>query len=350
MIMFDMIDVFIKDVINNEPACKIGIYPYGYWGEIVKNRLCEKYSDINICIYDDLKYREMENVFPISSLVEQEDENFVLMLCAEDRYLAKNKYAAAKRYISEKKIYSLFNEAINSDSILDVVNFDTTTKTYKLNRFDIKMYLPNWDTDAIQRQIVLNDSFFEMEYLSFIRKTFSEKISGGCVLDVGANIGNHSLFLSVLCGARKVVAFEPIKDTYEILVKNVEINELQNVITPINAAVGEYNSHGKIAKMNLSNIGTTRIDYSEDGDIQVISLDSFKEIENEIISLIKIDVEGFEKNVIKGALSIIEKHHPIILVESYAKDGNIEYIYEFLSRNKYRVLHWNADSEDYIFY
>lgn len=127
------------------------------------------------------------------------------------------------------------------------------------------------------------------------------------VVDVGANIGYYTLLLAK--EVKKIYAFEPDEEVFQILKKNVEENKLKNVVL-INKAVGDKNEKVKIEK-NKDNFGDSRI--SDKGElVECVKLD---EVIKERVDLIKVDVQGWEPAVIEGAKNIIEKDSPILFLE-----------------------------------
>ena len=137
-------------------------------------------------------------------------------------------------------------------------------------------------------------------------------VPGTVALDVGAYIGTHAMLMARLVGPRgRVYAFEPQHKVYRELRHNIALNELTNII-PLRYAIG--------AESGTVEMNTRRSGYLE-GDVQIggggdraelRTLDSFG-FEN--VSLIKIDVEWHENQVLAGAAELIRASKPIILVE-----------------------------------
>ena len=116
---------------------------------------------------------------------------------------------------------------------------------------------------------------------------------GDTVIDVGANIGFYTLFFCSLVGKTgKVIAFEPESKNFDILKKNIEMNNLDNV-TLHQKAVGSKNSK---VKMKISDsIGSHQISNSGDIEVDCIKLDNYVINAN----FVKIDAEGYEIEILK---------------------------------------------------
>src|SRR5690606_28956276 len=133
------------------------------------------------------------------------------------------------------------------------------------------------------------------------------------IMDVGANFGYLSLvWASTIAKEGEIHAFEPNKRVFESLHQSIEENELNNTIHLHNFAVGQ-----KDGVVNLYTSSTTSniLDDSDRTDskssIKMISLDSFMQ-KNFLqkCDLIKIDVDGIEYEILKGAEKLIEKFKP----------------------------------------
>ncbi len=141
----------------------------------------------------------------------------------------------------------------------------------------------------------------------------------GCtVVDVGANIGTHTLAFSKMVGPRgRVVAFEPQRIVHQILCGNVALNALTNVVV-LNAAAGNAAGHVRIPSIDPTrdyNFGAIAVSQNEgEGDlVEVVTIDA---LGLQSCRLIKIDVEGMEPTVIEGARETIERCEPALFVEN----------------------------------
>lgn len=127
-----------------------------------------------------------------------------------------------------------------------------------------------------------------------------ENIKDKIVIDGGANIGEFSIYCARL-GAKKIYAFEPLSSTYEILKQQIALNGLEGIVIPINKALGDKNEKLNIKFSDAGDSSAsiclaTKTDYSE--MVDVIKLDDF--IVDEKVGFIKLDVEGYEENVLWG--------------------------------------------------
>ncbi|HKO97124.1 MAG TPA: FkbM family methyltransferase [Pyrinomonadaceae bacterium] len=136
---------------------------------------------------------------------------------------------------------------------------------------------------------------------------------GGVALDIGANVGCYSMLFGQWVGqAGRVFAFEPAPETFAGLKEHIRLNQLDGVISPIEAAVSDQsekadfllNEHG-----GMSRLAASADDASQAMTVRVptITVDDFCARENIAPDLIKIDVEGFELMVLRGARETIKK-------------------------------------------
>jgi len=164
--------------------------------------------------------------------------------------------------------------------------------------------------DLIFNKITSRKTFYEDRLLLKVK---SLELSGTYV-DVGANIGNHSIFFTRFCSSDHVICFEIHESIFRILQRNMDRNcvgesyDLQNI--------GIYSNKGivDISEIDNSNAGLTRITNLNGSQCMVDSLDNLISDTNDI-TLIKIDIEGFELEVIKGATRILSEQSPVIIAE-----------------------------------
>ncbi|MFI5163278.1 MAG: FkbM family methyltransferase [Sphingobacteriales bacterium] len=164
---------------------------------------------------------------------------------------------------------------------------------------------------------------------------------GDVFFDVGSNVGSFTLLASGVCKAKSVTV-EPVKSTFDLLNKNIALNDLQDKVTTINAAAGS--AAGTITF--TANEDTTNHAIIEAGtettgtiEVPVITIDSIS-AQNPPV-LMKIDVEGFETEVLKGMQKTLDSSAlKAIIIELNGSGGYYGYdegkIHELLLSKKFK--------------
>lgn len=144
-------------------------------------------------------------------------------------------------------------------------------------------------------------------------------LEGGIAVDIGANIGVHTIHFSRLTGpAGFVYAFEPEAYNFSLLQKNVELNRVRNVSAQ-QAAIGDVNGTVRM-QVAKSNLGDHRVTPGAgDVDVRVIRLDdALPDSTAGRIRLIKIDVQGYESHVLRGMARTLDRNpDAIVLTEMF---------------------------------
>lgn len=200
-----------------------------------------------------------------------------------------------------------------------------------VNLGNAKFYVPNYPADLIQSIIVRTGTFYEIDILEELRPYIKKN---AVILDIGANIGNHSIYWVVKSNAKRVYSFEPIHDTFKILKKNVEINNLSNKIKIFNMGLSNKKINGSISFYDRRNIGGTHVKQNPNGNLLLDKLDNIK-IEENAIDFVKIDVEGHELEVLQGARETLLKYKPIVFVESFPDKK--QKVHEYLTNLGYHL-------------
>jgi FkbM family methyltransferase len=163
---------------------------------------------------------------------------------------------------------------------------------------------------------------------------------GQLVVEVGANIGTHTVFLAQQVGAAgMVLAFEPQRILFQVLCANLALNSIPNVRC-LQQAVGA--AAGTIAVpwidyMSENNFGALSLCDGQVGEpVDLVTLDSFN---LPACSLLKIDVEGMELDVLQGAVNLIERLKPILYVENNNPEKSAALI-QYIDALGYN-MHWH---------
>lgn len=150
------------------------------------------------------------------------------------------------------------------------------------------------------------------------RKLFDCIQPNDVILDVGANIGYYSLNFAKKASTGSVFSFEPDKKNFQKLIQNIELNEFPNIYV-YQIALGSKNKEVNIERVDPKNSGANRIAVHSrlnTSKVNMMTLDNWSEPFNfKGIDWIKIDVEGWELEVIKGAKKILSSHKPKLFIE-----------------------------------
>lgn len=178
--------------------------------------------------------------------------------------------------------------------------------------------------DYIENKIRFRKMFFEDDLLEYLAVRGPR---GGVFIDIGANIGNHSVYFGKFL-ADYIISIEPHPKLLPILKRNLDVNRIiEYSIIPY--AVGAKSSAGYMSLRQgyEKNIGGSHVSIIEENSkntdsdsIIVTTIDNIIEsLENKLkskqISFIKIDIEGMELEALKGATNLLEKHHPQLAIE-----------------------------------
>ena len=192
-----------------------------------------------------------------------------------------------------------------------IINLQVSDKQINYHRW-MHPWQGDWEVKTLFNETILNN----------LSKIITP---GSTVIDIGAQVGNMSVAYSLF--ANKVISFEPNPATFEVLEKNSELN---SNIFPFNYAISDeegpltfhYSDHGfcngGFATRTQVGIGVTG--HNIPIDVWAINFEKFIQ-ENNIevgnISLIKIDAEGHDKDILKTLVNTITTHKPVLITEIY---------------------------------
>jgi FkbM family methyltransferase len=179
----------------------------------------------------------------------------------------------------------------------------TTLRRYAL-RFE-------YDPNTYIGRFLYYRGIFEEEILRTLEKYLK---NGATFIDIGANIGQHTVVAARLVGPQgKVIAFEPQSRARSMVVRNVKLNGLANVeVVPL--ALGQKKSSARIYSINRDNDGQATLqpgDTScESEEVSIDTLDTFFSDRDITDCVLKLDVEGGEMDVLLGGQEFLARHRP----------------------------------------
>ena len=186
--------------------------------------------------------------------------------------------------------------------------------------------------DFIGHQINLKGFYERQELVAAFQYLSEQKLIYGFAADIGANIGNHSLFFRQYYP--KVFSFEPNPRTYKVLSLNAE---LMDNITCFNFGLSDT-ARTALLNVNAGNVGGSHLSADESyrsntqQEIKLETLDALAESFQGKLGLVKIDVEGHELAVLKGGTVLLTCDKPVVLFEQQIENfkNGVSPVYEYL--------------------
>ncbi|MEO0904330.1 MAG: FkbM family methyltransferase [Pseudomonadota bacterium] len=173
--------------------------------------------------------------------------------------------------------------------------------------------------------------FYEPDELLIMSKGFPV---GGRLLDIGANVGNHTIFFGKLMNATRITPIEVNPRVIDLLRTNITINGLLPVCDLSHVGVGFYSETigGAGIAFRERNIGGARI-ATEGGELSLVR---GEDVLDEPFDLVKIDVEGAEIHVLDGLAGLIASCRPNLFVE--VDKENTEAFLNWMVANDYQEV------------
>ena len=255
-------------------------------------------------------------------------------------------------YLSYRIVLRIALGRKRRDKIFVERGFDFNTFLYRLfktlgigNSMLLGISVPKYDYKFYCRINRREDLVFMTNHEDDIIEHFTPK-EGDVVVDIGAHVGHYTIIASKRVGARgKVVSIEADSGNFEMLNRNIKLNKLSNII-PLNYAA--YSKETKI-KLYLPEVESGYTIYNTIMSNRARLQDKFVEVNantldnllqlNEIrdVNWIKIDVEGAEFEVLKGAHNVLSKNKDIaLLIEVHGLD-NYRPVLEFLRSYNFKI-------------
>jgi len=195
--------------------------------------------------------------------------------------------------------------------------------------------------DTIQRHH-LKCEFYERDELDKLIKYIPPDLT---IVDVGANVGNHTIFFDWYLNPKEIIVIEPIAQSYKLLLQNIALNYCKSVnIDFLGLAMGSRFGFSGIREMFNDNLGATSLkDQGMISGIPQVPGDAL--FYNKKIDLIKIDVEGMEMDVLIGLADTIARCRPLLFVE--VSNSNLNEFDSWINNNNYKIVEMLTEAEWY---
>lgn len=274
-------------------------------------------------------------------------------------------YSENRKIISKTLISAFESDYVVEDSIIIEDNTSACIIFSNIKNADnshVSSFIPNYgdkdklfnlrfrnSNDTIRLKSLLSGDFYEPVLLRHVLDNYT----GGAVLDVGANVGNHSVFFAHYLQDKpdfSLDAFEPEASAHRFLSENLANNVSSPRISVHNLAVGSTSGSVDLNSGSSNNLGAAKVIRSSHDSTLKIEMKSLDEIipPSKKVSIIKMDIEGFEPNALIGGQRILSDNSPILYIEadSEKRKEDIEDIIQPLRYNSIGVIN---DTPTYIY-
>lgn len=274
---------------------------YKYLSQNILQNIINSKFEYERCkeFYNDIQKLDFVNSY--KSLIKNLDDDSVQCI---------NKVLARVELISKNglPIYNLYDK--NELSEIDNINKNFYPNIIKLsdNCFAYKKYL-------------LPINHFEPSVFYYKNNidvlTDFNKIREKNIIDVGGYIGDSAIIFSDYTN-KHIYSFEPTTENLSLMNRTIEINELKNKIIPVNMALGSKNEEQEIYLQGSGSSVTRVIEENPVKEcIKITTLDDFVQNNCIEVGLIKVDIEGFEQEFLKGAINTIKTQKPTLILSIY---------------------------------
>lgn len=160
---------------------------------------------------------------------------------------------------------------------------------------------------------------------AFMDTTFTDEdkefIKNKDIIDAGAFTGDTSIPIAKFTN-KNIYAFEPFVESFEILKKNINLNDIKNIV-PVNKSLGNIDGErtlylsGDNVQGITSNANARK--YDTELKVEEVTIDTFVKENNLNVGYITVDVEGAEKDLLEGGIETIKSQKPILSISIYHK-------------------------------
>jgi FkbM family methyltransferase len=260
----------------------------------------------------ELNYR-MRNPFTVSFMTYCFREAYSLDLQA---FYPEEDHPAVEAYV-RNRVRSLFVDRLPVDAFSDEPGLDKKIRgalkgILKRRRDGSYSWRLGDSTYYIATRPEISATYYHLG-LPRLPEEVLGRLKGKVFLDGGAYNGDTAIAL-LPYQPKAIWCFEPDRINLELLHRTMAVNGLEEVIVPFNMGIGEKDES---AAFNHSGIMGSKIEKEGTSSIEVRAIDSVVREREDVIGLIKLDIEGFELEALKGARDTIKKYKPLLLISAY---------------------------------
>lgn len=222
-------------------------------------------------------------------------------------------------------------EVLNQGDIphREIRNNGTIVST-KIHDERIRFFVTNKSDEVMKSHYA--GSFYEPEELEIIRRHYKDRST---FLDIGANVGNHTIFASKILKSCRVIPIEPNQKAIAVLKENILLNHCDNVDTSfLGIALSDNKSRLNQISPDANNLGHTF--YIRDAAGEISAVDGDELLLNVEVGFVKIDVEGMEIEILSGLRRTFQSHQPAIFVEVW--DHRLGEFARWCERESYQLV------------
>jgi FkbM family methyltransferase len=240
------------------------------------------------------------------------------------------------------KLYGALLDSVEKNKLFDShdlkYEFEYENMNRKIGRKDKHYVLLNENKYVLPinhfEPVVFYHKYGIQELPSYVKGIMSEKD----IIDAGAFIGDSALVLNEL-RPRRVFAFEPLKENVKLLRKTIELNDLKNVVV-VEKGLASEECFSHIVPMSFGSfIG------SSGEEIKLTTIDNFVSRNSLDVGLIKMDIEGYELEAIRGAENTIRNEKPVLIISLYHTGEEFfevpKLLKSWIPKYKFRFLNLN---------
>jgi len=213
------------------------------------------------------------------------------------------------------------------------------SKTYYENTvifpLENDIIITGYKNEFVMRSILVNKNYYEHSTLkSWFRYSVFKT-----VFDIGANMGNHTLFFASHSPDAEVFSFEPMPVNYRLLEANVRNNKLDNRVHLYNKAVGSQKGTVRMKIDVENNHGTAKITEEDSENMESVDVIVIDDLDLPVPDFIKIDTEGYEIQVLYGMRKTLQQSDAFVWIEIDAE--NALEVYRIMDDLGYEVMDYS---------